>query len=276
LITSNDHNALAGMAQDSSQPDNFPTMASIDVDGTPQVTSERSSAPSNAPEISLLALNATGELRYLGPSSGSFFSSYVSSLADTYGHKGSPHPATVAPKRPERGTGSSHALPTISDEQVKFLARSFALWILPLFPLLSQDDVDTLLKSCSDKQGEQRRPDPEQNYETVLFYLMMALGAVNSENTEKYMPDQRHSSDSCPSPSSLYDAALAIFERHIQPLRPSLSTIQVMLLICVYSSYGPSGLSQWQLVGLAMRVCTPTLLAILAVKQHRVSGRLTD
>ncbi|TDZ22772.1 Protein STB5 [Colletotrichum orbiculare MAFF 240422] len=53
---------------------------SPEVRGAPD---EFHASASDAPEISLVALNATGDMRYLGPSSGAFFAAYATSIART-------------------------------------------------------------------------------------------------------------------------------------------------------------------------------------------------
>lgn len=90
-----------------------------------------------------------------------------------------------------------------------------------------------------------------------LFYLVMALGAIHRANTIKQLQlDLFHSnlSDKAVPPAYLYSMASRYFHLHLEQLRPSIWFIQIILLICIYTFYGPIGSSQWQLAGLAMRV----------------------
>ncbi|KAG9780771.1 hypothetical protein KCU88_g3661, partial [Aureobasidium melanogenum] len=192
----------------------------------------------DAPETGLLALNATGELRYLGPSSGSFFASYAASLA----------------RSNERAVNVTNLNQILSPESIRLLTRSFKLWILPLYPLFTHTDLDSLVGRCENFQTTPRTEDFAQSREIIVFYLVMALGTTNVTNTFKESQNAAPPRCSLPSASLLYGTALDLFEHNVQHLRPSMSLIQILLLISIYSSYGPSGLSQWQLAGLAMRM----------------------
>ncbi|KAL3964903.1 hypothetical protein ACCO45_001907 [Purpureocillium lilacinum] len=84
----------------------------------------------------------------------------------------------------------------------------------------------------------------------------MALGAIHRANTIKQLQlDLFHSnvSDKAVPPAYLYSMASRYFHLHLEQLRPSIWFIQIILLICIYTFYGPIGSSQWQLAGLAMR-----------------------
>ncbi|KAL7953982.1 fungal-specific transcription factor domain-containing protein [Trichoderma compactum] len=97
-----------------------------------------------------------------------------------------------------------------------------------------------------DLDNSECRRQPEIAIEMMLFYLVMALGAINVENTLKQMrgqPEQEKKFSICTPPT-------------ITRLQPSIRFIQIIVMISIYSSYGSIGSSQWQLAGLAMRVCT--------------------
>ncbi|KAK4074901.1 transcriptional regulator family: Fungal Specific TF [Purpureocillium lilacinum] len=208
-------------------------------------------------EISLLALNATGEERYLGPSSGALFANYAIALMRSCSLS-----QDTWRRRPEQGgviresaflADDPHPLPT---DEVRLLLQSYIMWVHPLYPLLELEVLDSLITRCSALQvsgdGQSQRQDMS------MFYLVMALGATNRANTVKQLQlhlADPHSDifDKDPSPCDLYSVAVQYFQLSPEHLRPSVRFIQIILLICIYSSYRPIGSSQWQLAGLAMR-----------------------
>lgn len=212
----------------------------------------------DAPETGLLALNATGELRYLGPSSGSFFATYAASLArscvpsqNVRSHASSTTDNQISPERTATVANVHHIL---SSEAIRLLTHSFRIWTLPLYPLFSYKDLDSLVARCGSLQTTPRTENTEQSRDLIIFYLVMALGSINASNTIRQRSDALSKpTHTVPSASLLYAKALELFEHDVQHLRPSVSLIQILLLISIYSSYGPSGFSQWQLAGLAMR-----------------------
>lgn len=213
----------------------------------------------DAPETGLLALNATGELRYLGPSSGSFFASYAASLArscvpsqNIRSHASSTTDDQISNERIVTVANGNHVL---SPEVIRLLTHSFRIWTLPLYPLFSNKDLGSLVARHENLHTTPRTEIMERGCDLIIFYLVMALGAINASNTNKQRPNaSSQATHTIPSASILYAKALELFEHDVQHLRPSVVLIQILLLISIYSSYGPSGFSQWQLAGLAMRV----------------------
>jgi hypothetical protein len=129
-----------------------------------------------------------------------------------------------------------------------------------------------------DLDNSEYRRQPEIATEIMLFYLVMALGAINAENTLKQMrgqPEQEKMatmSTPRPSPASLCMRVLQLMDENFQRLHPSVRFIQIIVLISIYSSYGSIGSSQWQLAGLAMRVCTiPSLNGLSPISQSNVT-----
>ncbi|KAL7893521.1 fungal-specific transcription factor domain-containing protein [Trichoderma sp. SZMC 28014] len=100
----------------------------------------------------------------------------------------------------------------------------------------------------------------EKDIELMIFYMVMALGAINAANTIQQLRKESHHKDlsgfdaSRPSPISLCTRVLQLIDYSSHILRPSVGLIQVFVLIAIYSSYGPTGSSQWQLAGFAMRM----------------------
>lgn len=220
----------------------------------------------NAADIGMIALNATGEMRYLGPSSGAFFASYTSALVRSCISTQNLWNITTSTQQANAGKKdvvSVNDLGRLSAKDVNLFLRSYKMWIQPLYPVLNSDDLDMLVLRYNEG-AEADNPDCglglEKSVELMLFYLVMALGAINDMNTVKQMriqPEQDRLSDlSTPRPSSvsLCTRVLRLMDRNSQKLHPSVGLIQAILLISIYSSYGPIGSSQWQLAGLAMRV----------------------
>lgn len=141
-------------------------------------------------------------------------------------------------------------------DEIRLLLRSYKMWVHPLYPLLDLEVLDNLVARCTVLQANSY-PHQSQGQEVSIFYLVMALGATNYTNTLKQLnldPAQARPSDSASSPTYLYSVASKYFLSGEEQLRPSIVFIQIILLVCIYSSYGPIGSSQWQLAGLAMRV----------------------
>ncbi|KIW17131.1 hypothetical protein PV08_04322 [Exophiala spinifera] len=213
----------------------------------------------DAPETGLLALNATGELRYLGPSSGSFFANYAASLARScvrsQGVRNHPSSTTSEQIRHERTVTVANVHQVLFPDTIRLLTHSFRIWTLPLYPLFSNQDLNSLVAQYENLQTNPQIEQREHTRDLILFYLVMALGSINASHTMKQCPSvSPNATHAAPSASLLYAKALELFEHDVQHLRPSVSLIQILLLISIFSSYGPSGFSQWQLAGLAMRM----------------------
>lgn len=223
----------------------------------------------HAADIGMLALNATGEMRYLGPSSGAFFAAYTSALARScITSQSSPNTASNtqnAVSGRDTDTGFASPMLRLSYSDVHLFSESYKMWILPVYPILTSDDLDIMVMRYNegpDLDSTECRRQPEVATEMMLFYLVMALGAINAENTLKQLrgqPEQEktfRTSTPRPSPVSLCMRVLQLMDENFQKLHPSVRFIQIIVLISIYSSYGSIGSSQWQLAGLAMRVRT--------------------
>lgn len=238
--------------QDSSQPR----------DATP-------TPPANAaPELSLLALNATGELKYLGPSSGTFFASYATAIARSFTEKRHPIQHSISIGRDDRRremiVAGKQASNRLTAKDARLLLTSYQMWVQPLYPLFDPKSLQTLVESCVNESAVES----DRSSDMSIFYLVMALGATNYSNTMKEMQTRSQEEitpaiDSVLSPSLLYGNGLQYLVGNVPSLKSSISTIQILILICIYSSYGPVGSSQWQLSGLAMRVCWAFTCTIL-------------
>nr|UMZ45319.1 hypothetical protein [Paramyrothecium sp.] len=223
----------------------------------------------DGPDLSLVALNATGDMRYLGPSSGAFFAAFATSIARSFASTEDPGFRHLR----RRNTSHSHnadiddtadEYTTLSSADVQLLLQSYEMWIQPLYPLLHTDKLRRIVEKCQGQQMTSRAEasqNGDQHVNMVIFYLVMALGAINRTNTVEQMRDTgsdhiSSGSTSNLSPVALYLKSLYYFDHGNQNLQPNISNIQIILLISIYGSYGPVGSSQWQLAGLAMRMAT--------------------
>lgn len=229
--------------------------------GNTEETGDGSPATNNAPDISLLAFNATGEMKYLGPSSGAFFATYATAVVRSFNsdQRSKRRGFSLAPNPPTNsGTivGPLEEHRSLSSGDIQQLLRSYQMWIHPLHPLFDLESLETLISSCQRYKPhgtDELCGDSPRYSDMTLFYLVMALGAANYENLLKQEPTLIKST-SRPAPSYLYSKAMQFFDRNPRRLDTSICTIQTLLLISIYSSFGPVGSGQWQLAGLAMRV----------------------
>jgi hypothetical protein len=232
-----------------------------------------------APDISLLTLNATGELRYLGPSSGSFFAKYASDFArsllseDTkrISQPGS-HPPNLSSTGdrlhiPALDTGTDtmhHLTPRMS----KYLLNCYSKWVQPMFPLFDQSYTKVVLEpfsmNLSQHEDITTSGHESQRVIMIIYLLVLALGAVHvtphdhgSEEQLYYVEYQDAFSSKKLSPDLLFVEALNHLDNMSQVMQPSIPLIQIVLLICIYGGYKPSGNRQWQLSGIAIRVTRP-------------------
>ncbi|UKZ94547.1 uncharacterized protein TrAFT101_009416 [Trichoderma asperellum] len=228
--------------------------------------------------MGILTLNATGEMKYLGPSSGAFFAAYASALArsclSAKGLWNTSLSSQQADARREEGHKSADKPSRLSSSDINLFLLSYKMWILPLYPILNSDDLDLLISRYTEDIGKDdsqlRQGDFEKNISLMTFYMVMALGAINTSNTIQQICKQSGQkalldfSVGRPSPTSLCTRVLQLIDYNSHILRPSVGFIRVFLLISIYSSFGPIGSSQWQLAGFTMRMaveiglhCTP-------------------
>lgn len=246
--------------------------------GTQSHKQDPSTPAGDAADIGMLALNATGEMKYLGPSSGAFFAAYASALARSClstKHFGSVSLSSQQGKViREEGHRSANKPSSLSSDDINLFLISYKMWILPLYPVLNSDDLDMLIRTHTEETGEEdshmRQGGSEKDIRRMVFYMVMALGAVNAANTiQQARKQSRHKElldfdASRPSPISLCTRVLQLIDYNSHVLRPSAGLIQVFILIAIYSSYGPIGSSQWQLAGFAMRVFLSLLFCFRA------------
>jgi hypothetical protein len=221
----------------------------------------------DAPEASLLTLNASGELRYLGASSGTFFASCAAALVRS--SAANRQSRTQASTETARGAATT-SRPTLdapvllSQYEIQLLLTSYEMWVHPLYPLF---DPGTLRDLVSHYANRLSNISPvastltvNQHIEMTIVYVVMALGATNRSNTIKQLRLDHHplvdrvGTAPAPLPASLCAISLKHLSNCLENLQSNIQYIQMLLLFCIYSSCGPVGPSQWQLAGLAIRV----------------------
>jgi hypothetical protein len=228
------------------------------------------------PDISLLTLNATGEMKYLGPSSGSFFAKYASNFArrllhnDGNGMSMSMELPSGIQSAQERLLSSracraedvnGHLTPRIS----KYLLGCYSTWVHPLFPLFAPSYIDSVLQPlCVGEYGLLDHPVSGSDSTKVILIihrLALALGAAhasasmsNDAEQASYLEYQDAVLTGKLSPDAIFINALDMLDRTSRTIHPSIALIQIVLLLYIYGGYKPSGNGQWQLAGIAVRV----------------------
>lgn len=228
-------------------------------------TDDDFSSAISAPEISELALNATGEARYLGPSSGIPFTGHATAIIRRLiSNRASEHVRATS-----ESFSQSQTPLALTDrdrvyevDEVEALVRSYVRWIQPLYPLYEATMLKTMVKTCQDLEarGGHGHHSPQHTLKMAEYYLVLALGAIHNENTNDEAVRPEHSPDTprriSPKrdPVRLYRKSLEYFDMGSSDLPSSISSIRVILLMCIYGSHGKAGIGQWQLAGLAVRV----------------------
>lgn len=215
------------------------------------------------PDISLLALNATGEVRYLGASSGSFFAKYLANVARSFSsgnnacdYNSNTHLAPPS-SSPDRLTSAFTPEKWEISKTFPFLLQCYIRWVHSIYPLFASPDV-TKLESLSQSSHIIQ----ESNDMSVIFYLIMSMGAIHAEQTHLLSELQGEPGiQACHaafaqglSAEALYRKAMNMLESEMQKLTPRISLVQILNLISIYASHRPSDNKQWHVGGIAMRV----------------------
>ena len=238
----------------------------------------------DAPEANLLALNASGELRYLGASSGTFFASCAAALVrSSAANRQSRSQATAETARGATTISRSDLDPPIllSPHEIQLSLTSYEMWVHPLYPLFEPDTLRDLVNGYADRLSNTPLVTStltvDQHIDMTIVYVVMALGATNRSNTIKQLRLDHHlhveqaGSAPIPSPASLCALSLKHLENCLEDLQSNVQYIRMLLLFCIYSSYGPVGPSQWQLAGLAIRVCLAILSSFCSIMALKYS-----
>lgn len=223
----------------------------------PQEAAETLFTGESLPEAGLVALNATGDMRFLGPSSGVFFALYANTFAQLGGpdHDTSNHNNIIEVDiNRDIGPEGAEAAP-LASETIHSLLQSYRTWIEPLYPVIDTETVDTIISKYSENQdvGQSSTRTSEDVVDLSIFYLILALGALNQDSTSKLVRGKISDATSISS-ATLCHKALKLLNNGAQSNLPSITTIQILLLFSIYSMHGSTTTNQWQLVGSAVRV----------------------
>lgn len=229
------------------------------------------SAAISAPEISMLALNATGETRYLGPSSGVPLASHAAATASSLVSCGSSTQPNASATSRDGGQSRSAVILTDQDKvqdeaEVDVLIHSYQTWIQPLYPLFEMEALCASMHEMREQEAAGiAHPDRTSKCRLQMaeYYLVLALGAIHhgrsTEQRRVDAEDLRSQPEPRRDPARLYLKSLEYFNTYAGGLPSSIPMIRVILLMCIYGFNGKVGNSQWQMAGFAMRVGFATL-----------------
>ncbi|KAL4893098.1 fungal-specific transcription factor domain-containing protein [Aspergillus ambiguus] len=136
------------------------------------------------------------------------------------------------------------------------LLRRLATRVLPIYPLFPVEYM-TILESLSHSDHPQENGDT-----TVIFYLVMSIGAIHAEQTHLLNDLQndvsihayRNAFAKGLSAEALYHKALDVLDTGIQNLASRVALVQILNLISIYASHRPSDNKQWHIGGIAIRL----------------------
>lgn len=225
--------------------------------------SEGDEPPEVDPNISLLAFNATGEARYLGASSGSIFARFIANIAQSILPPGPTFHSHVYDSRNiHRPVAPFDSANWKSSATFAFLLQCFSKWVHSCYPLFLSRDISTL-----ESMSYSSKPPPETGDLTIIFYLVMSIGAVHAEQQhllDHFQADtalqdyQNDASTYGVSSEALYRKAVSLLASEPSKLTSRISLVQILNLISIYASHRPSDNEQWHIAGMAMRVCFET------------------
>lgn len=225
-------------------------------------------SPEVDPNIPLLAFNATGEARYLGASSGSIFARFIANTARSILPPGATgpclHPHVYESPPVNRPAVSFSSANWRKSATFAFLLRCYLKWVHSCYPLFLSQDIAAL-----ESMSYSKEPPRETGDMTIIFYLVMSIGAVHAEQQhllDHFQGDaglrqyQNDASTRGVSSEALYRKAIGVLASEPSNLTPRISLVQILSLISIYASHRPSDNEQWHIVGMAMRVCFVTAL----------------
>ena len=196
--------------------------------------------------IGAVALESTGEPRFMGTSSGITFVNLVMGAIKCDRSISSATPASqgsIEPSTSTTGITSSlpprHAADHIVD--IYFQQRT------PHFAILERHQVDRAIDNVY-KNGFSHDPSKRITVEKDLFtvYMILAIGLCGITKGEIGRPMQ---SEGC------FNSAIKSLDAVFNYPRNSLESLASILLLCQYVELCPSKGSLWQLSGLALRLC---------------------
>lgn len=226
-----------------------------------------------AADVAVLSLNATGELRFMGGASGVLFSKLIASIVKSSVHGGDDAADAAAPLRStlpaslasHPGRREGEAQDAIANDAppwdvAQHLLREYLQWTHMQYPIFHQSALQALFCSVYQPHSE---PSPA---EQTIFYLVMLIGACRS-----HVSQLEQEAATFPR-ATLFSRAMAWFAK-VLPV-DGIEGLQIVLLLTIYTSYQPTGSSQWHLLGIAMRVSFITTLNSLPCPLFAAPGPL--
>lgn len=198
-----------------------------------------------AADVAVLSLNATGELRFMGGASGVLFSKLIASIVKGSAHGSGAEPF-VAPHLPvgsARREGEAPVSVGLDAPPLgiaQHLLQMYLRWTHMKCPIFHQSALRMLFDSI---YQENSHPSPA---EQTIFYLVMLIGACHRRFSQGEQETTAYST------ANLFNRAMYWFGK-VLPV-DGIEGLQIVLLLAIYTSYQPTGSSQWHLLGIAMRV----------------------
>lgn len=242
------------------------TKSSPNENASPNQSSQKGNAVQKevgdiAANMAVLSLNATGEMRFMGGTSGVLFSRLIASTVKKGIQEGLESANEVPERRHTGHTQEYDATQNIFDwvegasatfgislswETTQDLFKVYVQWVHTTYPIFHVSKIEDTVHMVH------REPLTASPAQQTIYYLVMAIGAWH----------KLHSQDDqglpCTYPAELFNLAILWVDR-VLPL-DGIEGLQIVLLLAIYSSYRPAGSSQWHLLGIAMRVRMPILL----------------
>jgi len=193
-----------------------------------------------ASEVGLLTLKATGEQRYLGPSSGVTLARIVYSLVES-AKLPSPADDNAPQDQGNLSTGDIAPVFPVRSAATSAIEAYLNHWHLT-FPLICRPQfLDVVDRIYADEQYY-----GENAFDAFLFHMVLGMGSVNFNK-----PDW-----SAISSESHYIYAISKLEEVLS--MKGLAPLRAILLVCQYSifcSLRDTSANMWHLIGIAARLC---------------------
>jgi hypothetical protein len=188
------------------------------------------------------------------------FAAYIASFGRSFVVLPQPSTTGSTPHNP-----SERKVQALTSSDRRFLLQMYLKWVNSMYPLYEPTDFDERFLPLCNQFELAVNLDPGQRLALVLFYLVLANGAayskqaVTSQDLEEralHAQYERSIASGGISMNTIYEAAIEVLESLEALPNPTIPVIQVILLLLMYGSLQPSGNRQWQLAGMAIRVCS--------------------
>ncbi|KAL7917603.1 hypothetical protein ACQKWADRAFT_28388 [Trichoderma austrokoningii] len=131
-----------------------PTLSPGIISPSTQSQEQARTPAGDAVDIGMLTLNATGEMKYLGPSSGAFFAAYASALAKTcLSTKNASLSSQQSETDKEEGYRPANKPSRLPSDDINLFLVSYKMWIMPFYPVLNSSDLNRLIRRYAEEIG---------------------------------------------------------------------------------------------------------------------------